>query len=241
MSPARLLAAAIASSLFLAALAVHAAPLQAVPDTLAQRLLACTSCHARVDARGDPVNDAYFPRIAGKPAGYLYHQLLNFREGRRQYPLMTYLVEHLPDAYLREIAAHFAAQAPGAHPAAAPEVTPQALERGRQLVFEGDAARKLPACAACHGARLLGVEPAIPGLLGLPRDYLNAQFGAWRNQARRAHAPDCMAAITARLSFEDVAAISGWLAAQPVPADPRPAASIARPLPLACGSALGAP
>src|SRR5688500_11604074 len=79
----------------------QAAP-QSVPDTLAQRLLACTSCHARVDARGKPVNDSYFPRIAGKPAGYLYNQLLNFREGRRQYPLMTYLVEHLPDAYLRE-------------------------------------------------------------------------------------------------------------------------------------------
>ncbi|RZA31378.1 MAG: cytochrome c4, partial [Lysobacteraceae bacterium] len=71
----------------------HAAP-QSVPDTLAQRLLACTSCHARVDARGNPVNDSYFPRLQGKPAGYLYNQLLNFREGRRQYPLMTYLVQH---------------------------------------------------------------------------------------------------------------------------------------------------
>jgi cytochrome c553 len=30
-------------------------------------------------------------RIAGKPAGYLYNQLLNFRDGRRNYPLMTYI------------------------------------------------------------------------------------------------------------------------------------------------------
>lgn len=228
------------AALSLAACTVHAAP-QAVPDTLAQRLVACTSCHARVDARGNPVNYTYFPRLQGKPAGYLYNQLLNFREGRRQYPLMTYLVDHLPDAYLREIAGFYAAQPPGAHAATASSLPPQALERGRRLVFEGDAARKLPACVACHGQRLLGVEPAIPGLLGLPRDYVNAQFGAWRNKARRAHAPDCMATITARLSFEDVAAVSGWLAAQPVPDDPRPAASIARPLPIACGSALAAP
>ena len=237
MSSSRTLAAA----LWLAACTAHAAPSQTVPDTLAQRLVACTSCHARVDARGNPVNDTYFPRLQGKPAGYLYNQLLNFREGRRQYPLMTYLVDHLPDAYLREIAGYFAAQVPSAHPAATPEVTPQVLERGRQLVFNGDATRKLPACAACHGQRLTGVEPAIPGLLGLPRDYVNAQFGAWRNKARRAHAPDCMADIAARLSFEDVAAVSGWLAAQPVPSDPRPAASIARPLPIACGSAPEAP
>ena len=231
--------------LILSAGALQAAPQAAapaqVPDTLAQRLLACASCHARVDARGNPVNDSYFPRISGKPAGYLYNQLLNFREGRRQYPLMTYLVDHLPDAYLREIAGHFAAQPPAAHAAEASSMPAQLLERGRQLVMQGDSARKLPACVACHGQRLTGVEPAIPGLLGLPRDYVNAQFGAWRNKARRAHAPDCMAEITARLTLEDVNAVSHWLAAQPVPSDPRPAASIARPLPLACGSAPEAP
>lgn len=221
--------------------APQASPPARVPDTLAQRLLACASCHARIDARGNPVNDSYFPRISGKPAGYLYNQLLNFREGRRQYPLMTYLVDHLPDAYLREIAGHFAAQPPAAHAAEASGMPTQLLERGRQLVMQGDSARKLPACVACHGQRLTGVEPTIPGLLGLPRDYVNAQFGAWRNKARRAHAPDCMAEITARLTLEDVNAVSHWLAAQPTPSDPRPAASIARPLPLACGSAPEAP
>ena len=221
--------------------APQAGPPAQVPDTLAQRLLACASCHARIDARGNPVNDSYFPRISGKPAGYLYNQLLNFRDGRRQYPLMTYLVDHLPDAYLREIAGHFAAQPPAAHAAEASSMPAQLLERGRQLVMQGDSARRLPACVACHGQRLTGVEPTIPGLLGLPRDYVNAQFGAWRNKARRAHAPDCMAEITARLTLEDVNAVSHWLAAQPTPSDPRPAASIARPLPLACGSATEAP
>ena len=221
--------------------APQASPPAQVPDTLAQRLLACASCHARIDARGNPVNDSYFPRISGKPAGYLYNQLLNFREGRRQYPLMTYLVDHLPDAYLREIAGHFAAQPPAVHAAEASSMPAQLLERGRQLVMQGDSARKLPACVACHGQRLTGVEPTIPGLLGLPRDYVNAQFGAWRNKARRAHAPDCMAEITARLTLEDVNAVSHWLAAQPTPSDPRPAAAIARPLPLACGSAPEAP
>jgi cytochrome c553 len=232
----RRLRLATSALLTLAAGLAHAAS-QSVPDTMSQRLVACASCHARVDARGDPVNDAFFPRIGGKPAGYLYNQLLNFREGRRQYPLMTYLVDHLPDDYLREIAAHFAAQHPPAPEPAPATATPQQLARGRQLVIGGDAVRKVPACVACHGQRLTGVEPSVPGLVGLPRDYLNAQFGAWRNGARRAHAPDCMAQITARLSPDDVTAVSSWLAAQPVPADPRPAATIARPLPLPCGSA----
>ncbi|WP_229513026.1 cytochrome c4 [Massilia sp. AB1] len=223
--------------------ATQAQTAQPVPDTLAQRLVACASCHARVDAGGNPVNDSYYPRIGGKPAGYLYNQLLNFREGRRQYPLMTYLVDHLPDPYLREIAGWFAAQHPPAPQPAPSSMPPQTLERGRQLVFNGDKSRNVPACVACHGQRLTGVEPSIPGLLGLPRDYVNAQFGAWRDKLRRAHAPDCMAEITARLTLEDVNAVSSWLAAQPVPGDPRPAAatSIARPLPLACGSAKDRP
>src|SRR5213076_1836565 len=104
------------------------------------------------------------------------------------------------------------------------------------LVTGGDANTKVPACVACHGRKLTGVTPAIPGLLGLPRDYINAQFGAWRNKVRRAHAPDCMAEVAGRLSLDDVAAISSWLAAQPAPADPRPASAVARPLPLGCGS-----
>ena len=229
----RCLSAALLLSVFAGpAPAADPAP-HTVPDTLAQRLLACATCHARVDARGNPVNDSFFPRIGGKPAGYLYNQLVNFRDGRRQYPLMTYLVEHLPDAYLREIADHFAAQPPTV---LAPAGAAQALPRGRQLALQGDAARGIPACIACHGARLTGVKPAIPGLLGLPRDYVNAQFGAWRNGARKAQAPDCMAQVSARMSLEDVAAVAGWLAAQPMPADAAPAASIERPLPLACGS-----
>jgi cytochrome c553 len=207
-----------------------------VPDTLAQRLAPCMSCHAKTDAQGRPVNDRYFPRIAGKPASYLYNQLLNFRDGRRQFPLMTWMVDRLPEPYLREIASWFADQHPPYPAPGAPEATPAVLERGRQLVKQGDAALKVPACVACHGERLTGVAPAIPGLAGLPRDYVNAQFGAWRNKDRKAHAPDCMAVIAARLSLADVSAISGWLAAQPVPTDTRPAPSVARPLPLACGS-----
>jgi cytochrome c553 len=73
-------------------------------DSMAQRVLACTACHGD-QGRAGP--DGYYPRLAGKPAGYLYHQLLNFRDGRRHYGLMTRMVDPLSDAYLLEIAQHF--------------------------------------------------------------------------------------------------------------------------------------
>jgi cytochrome c553 len=212
-----------------------------VPGSLAQRLSACTSCHGSASAPpaapGSGGERQYFPRIAGKPAGYLYNQLINFREGRRQYPLMTWMVQHLSDDYLHEIAAYFSTQhlpAPVLDRASLPAAE---LERGRRLVTRGDTALNVPACIACHGDRLTGALPAIPGLTGLPRDYINAQFGAWRNGNRHALAPDCMGTIASRLSLADVSAISAWLASEPLPADPAPAQAVPRPLPLACGSA----
>jgi cytochrome c553 len=199
-------------------------------DTIEQRVAACVACH-----KANEQGDAFFPRIAGKPAGYLYNQLLNFKEGRRQYPMMTYMVEQLPEAYLREIAQYFSEQHAPYPPPAATSATAQMIERGRVLVHEGDPSRKVPACISCHGDAMTGVAPAIPGLIGLPRDYINAQFGAWRNKKREAHAPDCMGEVANRLSEADVAAVSGWLAAQPADPNMRPATSLPKELPMACG------
>lgn len=216
-------------------LAVAAASSQAAPfeDTMAQRTLACTACHG---AQGRAGPDGYYPRIAGKPAGYLYHQLLHFREGRRHYGLMTRLLDPLSDAYLMEIAQYFASLDVPYPPPAPARLPTSMLERGRALALQGDAARRLPACAQCHGPQLTGVLPNTPGLLGLPRDYLNAQLGAWRSGERRAHAPDCMAQVARALDPEDLNAVTAWLASQPLPANPKAIARLPAPPTMACGS-----
>jgi cytochrome c553 len=221
----------LALAALLASPLAHAAPAK-VEDSIAQRALACTTCHGR-EGRAAP--DGYYPRLAGKPAGYLYNQLLNFRDGRRHYGLMDELVAPLGDAYLREIAEYFAAlELPYAAPA--PVTAPAAvLQRGQRLVTQGDAARKLPACVQCHGPQMTGLAPAVPGLLGLPRDYLNGQLGAWKSGQRRAHAPDCMAQIARELSLDDIAAVSQWLAAQAVPTPAKAVQHLPAPLPLRCG------
>ena len=70
-------------------------------DSIEARVQGCVTCHGH---NGQGTNSGYFPRIAGKPAGYLYNQLIAFRDGTREYPPMNYLVAYLPDAYLREMA-----------------------------------------------------------------------------------------------------------------------------------------
>ena len=225
--------ALIAFVALLVAAIVPAGAIQ-VPDTIPERTRPCTACHGK---EGRATREGYFPRIAGKPAGYLYNQLVNFREGRRANPAMTYLVQHLSDDYLLEMAQYFGSLDLPYPPAAAARGSPD-LARGEALVKRGDPARQLPSCVQCHGETLTGVLPAIPGLLGLPRDYLIGEFGAWRTGQRRAASPDCMAEVARRMSSDDIGAVSTWLAAQPLPASAKPATSLPQRLPIRCGSGL---
>ena len=71
---------------------------------MTERMQACISCHGK---EGKTINKEYLPRIAGKPAAYLFNQLLNFRDGRRNNAVMTHLLQPLSDAYLGEIATYF--------------------------------------------------------------------------------------------------------------------------------------
>ncbi|WCM21960.1 cytochrome c4 [Paraburkholderia bryophila] len=203
------------------------------PDTMQARVLGCAACHG---AHGEGASNDYFPRLAGKPAGYLYNQLIAFRDGQRKYPPMNYLLAYLPDAYLKEIAEYFASQRPPFPQPAAPTVDAATLAHGKSLATGGEASLGVPACASCHGAALTGMEPAIPGLLGLHVDYLSAQLGASRYGTRHAASPDCMHEIATRLSDSDITAIAAWLASLPAPANPTPAAAGSLKLPLACGS-----
>jgi cytochrome c553 len=76
-----------------------------VADTMEERARPCSTCHG---AETQSTKEGFSPRIAGKPAGYLFNQLASFRDGRRGYPPMVYLVQYMSDDYLREMAEHFA-------------------------------------------------------------------------------------------------------------------------------------
>lgn len=204
-----------------------------LPDTLAQRVIACTACHGK---EGKATPDGYYPRIAGKPEEYLYNQLLNFRDGRRKNAIMHYVTQRLSDSYLHEIAQYFSNEHP---PYPAPQTLniPQSvLERGRTLVRSGDPSKHIPACVSCHGQSLTGVLPSTPGLLGLSRNYLGAQLSAWSSGLRHTIEPDCMSRINTLLSGDDINAVTAWLAIQPIPEYPQPSPKLPAPLPLPCGS-----
>ena len=202
-------------------------------DSIEARVQGCVTCHGQ---QGQGTSNGYFPRIAGKPAGYLYHQLVAFRDGTRHYRPMNYLVAYLPDAYLQEIATWFSRQRPPYAPRELDPVDPATLARGERLAHDGDPGKGIPACMACHGDALTGMEPGIPGLVGLRPNYVVAQLTRWKVGERHATEPDCMRRVAGRLSEDDITAVAAWLARQaPAPDTPPLAASLVR-MPLACGS-----
>lgn len=208
-------------------------PAQSTLPDMADRALACTGCHGK---QGVATAQGYFPRIAGKPVDYLFNQLRHFKTGKRRFKGMNRLIESLPDDYLMAFARHFSAldlpyPAPLKH-----SLRPTDTERAKLLIKHGDPGKQIPACRSCHGEKLTGVNPVVPGLIGLPRDYITAQFGAWRNQLRVADAPDCMATIAARLETTDITALAGWLASQPVPTNSKPQAKMFTQPVMDCGS-----
>jgi cytochrome c553 len=204
----------------------HAADAPSIPDTLPQRIAACTACHG-VHGEGTP-GSGFFSRLAGKPSAYLARQMQDFQNGLRKYAPMEYTMRQLSPAYMHEIADYFAAQQVPYARSPAPNVSDAVLQRGALLVTQGDASRGVPACMSCHGKELTGVEPSTPGLVGLPYDYISSQLGSWRTHTRGTVAPDCMATIATRLDASDITAVASWLAHHDVPPDThaQPAGSV---------------
>ena len=203
-------------------------------DTLEQRLLACSGCHGK-QGEGSRQNE-YYPRIAGKPARYLFRQLVNFREGKRTNPQMIYFTRYLSDEYLMEIATFYSKQKPPFPTPIQPAATKQQLSRGEALVRQGDKAKGIPACAACHGSALRECNRAFRASIGLYPDYIVSQMGAWQTGIRHATEPDCMAKIAAKLNGVDVSSVAAYLAYQPGTPSTIPEPESRQNLPLACGS-----
>jgi cytochrome c553 len=203
----------------------------AAPDTIQARAQGCSTCHG---SHGQGGSDEYFPRIAGKPQGYIFNQLQNFRDGRRSYPPMNYLLAYLHDDYLAELASFFASQ----------KLTDQvpmgkaskSSADGERLAKEGIPARGIPPCMSCHGPGLTGIEPGIPALVGLHERYITAQIESWRVGTRRAKSPDCMHDIATRLNEDEIKSVAAWLASQQPPSPATPAAAGKWRTPLTCGS-----
>ena len=161
----------------------------------------CAACHGP-DGHGAP--DGSVPAIAGQPMRVIVKQIVEFRYDARLNVRMQHFVDrhHLTAPQeLADVAAYVSSLPP------------------RQPATVGGNSREGPgaalfadSCASCHGAHAQGSSARrVPRLAGQYAEYLDAQLHdaaeGGRPSMRRDHAR-----LLARLSSDDMAAISRYLA-----------------------------
>jgi cytochrome c553 len=131
---------------------------------------------------------------------YIYYQLLQFREGRRENALMAPFAEKLTDADMKDIGAYFATQ----------KANGSGLKIDDAKIEAGKAIAAKNYCGSCHMPNYVG-QNHIPRVAGLQVDYLIAQMRGFKTGARQ-DIDGTMASAAQPLSDKDIVDIAGYLA-----------------------------
>lgn len=182
-----------------------AVPADSGDPTRGQELAgACAACHG---ADGNSTNPEW-PKLAGQGEAYLYKQLVDYKEGRREDALMAGQVANLSEQDMRDLAAHFASQT------AAPGTADEAhVALGEQIYRGGNAATGLAACIACHGPAGAGNPAAMfPKVAGQHAQYSADQLNQFRDGSRANDAGQMMRNVARRMTEEEIEAVSQYMA-----------------------------
>ena len=145
---------------------------------------------------GDGVSaNSMFPNLAGQHDAYLIEALKAYQSGARDNVMMAVTAKALSDAEIRQVATHFAALKLKTAGAAA----------GNPGAAAGKS--KAAACAGCHGANGVSINPVWPSLAGQKKDYLVASLKAYRDGTRK---NPVMAGMAKSLSDADVDALADY-------------------------------
>ena len=149
--------------------------------TGATKAVVCQACHG---ANGNSVNPEW-PSLAGLGADYIAEQLQNFKDGKRNNPVMAPNAAPLSPDDMADLGAYFDSLVNTGL-----EADPSYWQAGEKLYRGGDKDRGIPACMACHGPTGRGNEPAkFPALRGQQSVYVVKQLNDYASGAR-ATGPD---------------------------------------------------
>lgn len=166
----------------------------------------CQECHG-ADGNGNG-QDGKFAKLAGQYPAYIVKQLQDFRSGARKHDLMGIMAKALDEPDLADIAVYYAGQA---RMHGAPDADARAGAAAR-LYAEGDAARGIVACAACHGAQGQGNgDAAFPVIGGQEVKYLQNQLHAWRSGERSNSLGGVMNGVARGLTDAEIDALAHYV------------------------------
>lgn len=158
----------------------------------------CFACHG---VNGNSTLST-FPILAGQGMRYIYLQLKDFKEGRRQDPSMDPVVAGLTREDMFDLGAFFAAQKP----------RNSGFKPDPEKVVRGKAKSDETLCAMCHLGGLAG-QNEIPRVGGQHYDYIVKQLKDFKAM-RRTNDAGNMTSVARTLSDEDIDNLGHYAASQ---------------------------
>ena len=169
----------------------------------ASKAVVCQACHG---ANGNSVNPEW-PSLAGLGADYIAEQLQNFKDGKRNSPVMMPMAAPLSPQDMADLGAYF-----GRLVNSGLEADRSYWQAGERLYRGGDKARGIPACMACHGPTGHGNEPAkFPALRGQQPVYTVKALNEYASGTRPPGPGGIMPTIVKRLSPDDIRDLSSYV------------------------------
>nr|P86052.1 RecName: Full=Cytochrome c4 [Thiocapsa roseopersicina] len=163
----------------------------------------CLACHGPQGNSLVPI----WPKLAGQHPEYIVKQLMDFKQ-RRANEQMTPMAMPLTDQEVLDLAAYYATQpkTPGA-------ADPELASKGESLYRWGNPETGVPACSGCHGpAGGAGQSLAkFPRLSAQHADYTKQTLEHFRGALRANDPNGMMRGAAARLSDQEIAAVSQYL------------------------------
>jgi cytochrome c553 len=164
----------------------------------------CAACHG---ADGNSSNAAW-PSLAGQHASYIYKQLNDFKEGRRNNASMTGMVALLNDDDMKNVAAYYESQQPKAVAFDA-----DLIATGESIYRGGITETNVAACMGCHSPSGKGNGPAgWPSLKGQYPEYLVTQLQNFKQGSRANDSGKMMRNVVIRMSDMEMNSVAAYIA-----------------------------
>jgi cytochrome c553 len=180
------------------------APPAAKPDPARGQAIAtqvCASCHTIDGSRGSPAN----PILQGQHPEYIAKQLVEFKTGKRDNPIMKGFAAALSDADIKNVSAFYASRQAKAGFAKNKDL----VTLGEKIYRGGIAERQIPACSGCHSPTGAGIPSQYPRVSGQHADYTEAQLVAFRAGTRNNNAQ--MTGVAAKMNDREIKAVSDYI------------------------------
>lgn len=186
------------------------APTQQTPSTTPERhslediKQQCVTCHGKDGASGK----ADAPFIGGQQSQYLVSALRAYVDGNRNNVAMSRIMAGVDDAYISELATHYATLEAVWHgtektPATQVNIDPKLISTGKVVAMP---------CSSCHSLDGSSRNAAIPSLAGLQQDYLIKALDEYFNGKRHS---SVMGVFRTSLTTQKIKEVTAYFSSLP--------------------------